>query len=87
MLPPFDTTHAIENTVREEWGRILAALTKSLGNIQLAEDSLQDAVVEAMRNWPDKGLPRSPAAWLITTARRRAIDRLRRTKSPTNALR
>jgi len=81
MLPPFDTTHAIENTVREEWGRILAALTKSLGNIQLAEDSLQDAVVEAMRNWPDKGLPRSPAAWLITTARRRAIDRLRRTQN------
>ncbi|WP_342077070.1 sigma-70 family RNA polymerase sigma factor [Yoonia sp. SS1-5] len=78
MLPHLTTAQAIEAVVREEWGRILAALTKSLGDLQLAEDSLQDAIAKAMEVWPDAGLPNSPAAWLITTARRRANDRLRR---------
>ncbi len=78
MLPPQTPQQAIELTVREEWGRILAALTKSLGDLQLAEDSLQDAVTRAIEDWPKSGLPRVPAAWLITTARRKAIDRLRR---------
>ncbi len=78
MLPPHTLHQAVERTVREEWGRILAALVKSLGDIQLAEDCLQDAIARAMEFWPETGLPRSPAAWLITTARRRAIDTLRR---------
>lgn len=69
---------AIEKVVREEWGRILASLVKSLGNLQLAEDCLQDAFVSAMQHWQRNGLPRSPAGWLITAARRKAIDRLRR---------
>lgn len=81
MLPPLSTERAIDQTVREEWGRILAALVKTLGDIQLAEDCLQDAIVSAMDHWGRNGLPRSPAAWLITTARRRAIDRMRRDKS------
>ncbi len=78
MLPPQTPAQAIERVVREEWGRILAALVKSLGDIQRAEDCLQDAVARAMEIWPDTGLPDVPAAWLITTARRKAIDRLRR---------
>ena len=78
MLPPQTPAQAIERTAREEWGRILAALVKSLGDFQLAEDSLQDAVTRALEVWGDSGLPDAPDAWLITTARRRAIDRIRR---------
>jgi RNA polymerase sigma-70 factor (ECF subfamily) len=77
-MPRPSVRQAIDQTVREEWGRILAALTKSLGDIQLAEDCLQDAIARAIDVWPEQGLPRSPAAWLITIARRRAIARFRR---------
>lgn len=77
MLPPLSPDQTIEKTVREEWGRILASLVRSLGDFQLAEDCLQDAITVAMTDWGKRGLPRSPAAWLITTARRKAIDRLR----------
>ncbi len=80
MLPPFSLDQSIEKTVREEWGRILASLVKSLGDIQLAEDCLQDAIVSAMTHWQRNGLPNSPAAWLITVARRKAIDRLRKSQ-------
>ncbi|WP_234416952.1 RNA polymerase sigma factor [Loktanella sp. Alg231-35] len=78
MMPPQTPAQAIDRTVREEWGRILAALVKSLGDFQLAEDCLQDAVTRAIEVWPTSGLPDAPAAWLITTARRKAIDRLRK---------
>ena len=78
MMPPQTPAQAIDRTVREEWGRILAALVKTLGDFQLAEDSLQDAVAGALEAWPKSGLPDAPAAWLITTARRKAIDRIRR---------
>ena len=78
MMPPQTPAQAIERTVREEWGRILAALVKSLGDFQLAEDSLQDAVARALEVWGGTGLPDAPAAWLITTARRKAIDRIRK---------
>lgn len=81
MLPSHTLQQAIDKTVREEWGRILAALVKTLGEFQLAEDCLQDAIVSAMEHWRKNGLPNSPAAWLITTARRKAIDRLRRDRS------
>lgn len=78
MLPPRSLDHAIERCVREEWGRILASLVKRLGDFQLAEDCLQDAVLVAMEKWAVEGLPRSPAGWLISVARRKAIDRMRR---------
>ncbi len=77
VMPPRPVERVIQDIVREEWGRILASLTKSLGDMQLAEDCLQDAVIIAMEHW-QKVIPDVPAAWLITTARRKAIDRLRR---------
>ena len=68
----------IEATFREERGRVLAALISRLGDLTLAEDALQDALVSALERWEVDGVPRNPAAWLTTVARRRAIDRLRR---------
>ena len=68
----------IEQVFRDDAGRILAGLIASLRDFALAEDALQDAVVEALRHWPAEGVPRNPAAWLTAVARRRAIDRLRR---------
>lgn len=78
VLPPFQLEQAISRTVREEWGRLLAVLVASIGDLQLAEDVLQDAVEAALHDWRLNGLPASPAGWLIQTARRRAIDRFRR---------
>ncbi|MFN8531052.1 MAG: RNA polymerase sigma factor [Anaerolineae bacterium] len=68
----------IETTFREEHGRVLAALISQLGDFELAEDALQDALVEALTHWSKEGVPRNPGAWLTAVARRRAIDRLRR---------
>jgi RNA polymerase sigma-70 factor (ECF subfamily) len=69
----------IESTFRAEHGRVLAALISQLGDFTLAEDALQDALVNALESWPKSGVPCNPGAWLTTVARRRAIDRLRRT--------
>ncbi len=68
----------IETTFREEHGRVLAALISQLGDFALAEDALQDALVNALERWEIDGVPRNPGAWLMTVAKRRAIDRLRR---------
>src|SRR5260221_7877150 len=68
----------IETTFREEHGRVLAALISQLGDFTLAEDALQDALVNALERWETDGVPRNPAAWLLTVAHRRAIDRIRR---------
>jgi RNA polymerase sigma-70 factor (ECF subfamily) len=68
----------IEGVFREEYGRAVAVLTRVFGDIDTAEDAVQDAFAEAVRRWPEAGLPPSPAGWIITTARNRAIDRLRR---------
>ena len=64
--------------IRVEGGRALATLTRVFGDLQLAEDSLQDAIVIALERWPETGVPVSPAAWLTVTARNKALDRLRR---------
>ncbi|MHC6223054.1 RNA polymerase sigma factor [Arthrobacter sp. MMS24-S77] len=66
---------------REEYGRSVAVLVRVLGSIDAAEDAVQDAFTEAVARWPESGLPPSPAGWIITTARNRAIDRLRRESS------
>jgi RNA polymerase sigma-70 factor, ECF subfamily len=68
----------VEQVFREEWGRAVAILTRVLGDLELAEDAVQDAFATALERWPGDGVPRSPGAWIVTTARNRAIDRLRR---------
>ena len=68
----------VERVFRAEYGRAVAVLTRVFGDIDTAEDAVQDAFAEAARRWPEAGLPPSPAGWIITTARNRAIDRLRR---------
>ena len=67
----------IECVFREEYGRAVAVLVRSFGDIDIAEEAVQEAFTVAVQRWPDTGLPPSPAGWIITTARRRAIDRLR----------
>ena len=64
-----------------EYGRAVAVLTRTFGSIDIAEDAVQDAFAAAVQHWPSAGIPPSPAGWIITTARRRAIDRLRREAS------
>lgn len=68
----------IEAVFREEWGRLLATLVRWLGDFDLAEEVAADAVATAVERWPAEGVPDRPAAWLLTTARRRAVDLLRR---------
>jgi RNA polymerase sigma-70 factor, ECF subfamily len=71
-------TTDVGRVFREEWGRAVAALTRVLGDLQLAEDAVQDAFTTALERWPRHGEPANPGAWIITAARNRAIDRIRR---------
>jgi RNA polymerase sigma-70 factor, ECF subfamily len=68
----------IEQVFRDEWGRVLASMVGFLGDFDLAEEATQEAFAAALERWPHDGVPRNPAAWLTTTARNRAIDRIRR---------
>ncbi|WP_210505766.1 RNA polymerase sigma factor [Naasia sp. SYSU D00057] len=68
----------VERVFREEYGRAVAVLTRIFRDLDLAEDAVQDAFTVALRRWPVDGLPPSPAGWILTTARNRGIDRLRR---------
>jgi RNA polymerase sigma-70 factor, ECF subfamily len=78
---PVVTAPEIEGVFREHYGRAVAVLVRLCGDIGLAEEAVQDAFVTAAELWPQSGLPPSPAGWIITTARNRAIDRLRRESS------
>ena len=69
---------AIGQVFRENSGRSVAALIRVFGDIDVAEDAVQDAFTVALRRWPRDGLPPNPGGWITTTARKRAIDRLRR---------
>jgi RNA polymerase sigma-70 factor, ECF subfamily len=71
----------IERVFREQYGRAVAVLVRVFGDIDVAEEAVQDAFTAAVQRWPSAGLPPSPAGWIITTARNRAIDRLRREAS------
>ena len=71
---------SLERVYRQEATQIRAALAARTGDIGLAEDAVQDAFVEAMMHWPRDGVPANPGGWLATTARRKALDRLRRDK-------
>jgi RNA polymerase sigma-70 factor (ECF subfamily) len=68
----------IERVFRSESGRAVATLVRFFGDIDIAEEAVQDAFVVALERWPESGLPPSPAGWIITTARNRGIDRIRR---------
>src|SRR5437899_1347116 len=72
------TDDAVAAVFREEAGRLTAALMRVLGDFALAEEVVQDSLVAALETWPEQGIPDKPGAWLMTTARRRAIDILRR---------
>ncbi|HZO78721.1 MAG TPA: sigma-70 family RNA polymerase sigma factor [Solirubrobacteraceae bacterium] len=71
----------VEQVFREQWGRVLAALIGFLGDFELAEEAAQEAFVIAAERWPREGTPTNPAAWLVTTARNRAINRIRRDRT------
>jgi RNA polymerase sigma-70 factor (ECF subfamily) len=71
----------VEQVFREDWGRVLAALIGFLGDFDLAEEAAQEAFAVAAERWPREGTPASPAGWLVTTARNRAIDRIRRDRT------
>src|SRR6266700_3451631 len=79
-MPAADAT-AIERVFREEYGRAVAVMVRVFGDIDIAEESVQEAFTVAVQRWPSAGMPPSPAGWIITTARNRAIDRLRREAS------
>jgi RNA polymerase sigma-70 factor (ECF subfamily) len=68
----------LEGVFREEAGRLTASLVHLLGDFDFAEELVADAVVEALEHWPHDGVPERPALWLLTTARRKGLDRLRR---------
>jgi RNA polymerase sigma factor (sigma-70 family) len=78
-----DTHRAIEAVWRIESARLIAGLTRLVGDVGLAEDLAQDALVAALESWPKQGVPDNPGAWLMTTAKRRALDELRRNKRVT----
>jgi RNA polymerase sigma-70 factor (ECF subfamily) len=69
---------AVERVFRRESGAVLAGLIRILGDFERAEDALHDALASALERWPSDGIPNNPGAWITTTARRKAIDRLRR---------
>jgi RNA polymerase sigma-70 factor (ECF subfamily) len=71
----------LEQVFRENWGRVLASLVGWLGDIELAEDVAQEAFATAAERWPRDGVPANPTGWLITTARNRAVDRIRRERT------
>jgi len=71
----------LEEVFRDEWGHVLAALIGFLGDFELAEEAAQDAFAAAAERWPRDGTPEHPRAWLVTTARNRAIDRIRRDRT------
>jgi RNA polymerase sigma-70 factor (ECF subfamily) len=78
---PAVTHSEIERVFREEYGRAVAVLARVLGDIDAAEEAVQEAFATAAACWPERGMPAAPAGWIITTARNRAIDRLRRESS------
>ncbi|MFI6999839.1 RNA polymerase sigma factor [Nocardia sp. NPDC050175] len=69
---------SIDGIYRAEFGRALATVARLVGDIGLAEDAVQEAFTDALRSWPDRGVPANPGAWITTAARNRALDRLRR---------
>ncbi len=82
-MPAADATAAIETVFRMEFPRVVASLAAFVGDIGLAEELAQDALVDALRQWPGEGTPRNPGAWLTTVGKRRAVDLFRRNRTLT----
>jgi RNA polymerase sigma-70 factor (ECF subfamily) len=82
-----DVDVVVTDTFRQEWGRIVATLIRMTGDWDLAEECAQDAFAQALARWPGDGVPRRPGAWIVTAARNRAVDRLRRRSVETAKLR
>ena len=80
-MSPVATTEAVTAAWRAESARLVAALARMTRDIDLAEDVAQDALVAALEEWPQRGIPANPAAWLMTAAKRRAIDHIRRAET------
>jgi RNA polymerase sigma factor (sigma-70 family) len=80
-VPAQTTAEAITTAWRDESARLVAALTRMTRDVGLAEDLAQDALVAALEQWPERGIPDNPAAWLMTTAKRRGIDTIRRAET------
>ena len=78
---PATNASLVERTFRGEFGRAVATLVRLFGDIDLAEEAVQEAFVVALKRWPDGGVPPNPGGWIVTTARNKAIDRLRREAS------
>lgn len=76
-----EASAALEQVFRSEWGRLLGGLVRRGGDLDLAEEALQEAAAAALEHWPAEGLPANPAAWLATAAARRLIDKARRRKT------
>jgi RNA polymerase sigma-70 factor (ECF subfamily) len=76
-----DATAALDRAFREDYGRALSVLIGALRDFDLAEECLQEAAATALERWPSDGVPANPGGWLVTTARRKAIDRLRRAQN------
>jgi RNA polymerase sigma factor (sigma-70 family) len=77
-VPAETTADAITAAWRAESTKLIAALTRMARDVGFAEDLAQDALVTALEQWPERGIPDNPAAWLMTTAKRRGIDQIRR---------
>src|ERR1700733_15168113 len=78
MPAPVNAALALEEVYRSDWGRIVATLIRLFGDFDLAEETAQEAFAAALDQWRVSGLPDSPRAWIIQTARHKAIDRIRR---------
>src|SRR5438045_8484123 len=76
-MPP-DATAVVEEVYRSDWGRIVATLIGLVGDFDVAEEAAQEAFATAVDQWPASGIPDYPRAWIIQTARHKAIDRIRR---------
>src|SRR5437660_9434412 len=73
-----DANAAVDSVYRSDWGRIVATLIRLIGDFDVAEDAAQEAFAAAVDQWPASGVPEFPRAWIIQTARHKAIDRIRR---------